>query len=159
MGCWTGTLRFLNVLFTCGLAWQRAVPKVQPRSANWLLSGGVYVGRRCGRKWKTVSAQPSHSHFPYTRHPTLLSQIPLFTLLQDFVCVCVLLLSQCLPCWAVRFLPFSRGQTFPVCKHWRTRDTAVSWLKTLTHTHTHTNILPFFCLYAVSFCFTPQFCT
>lgn len=48
------------------------------------------------------------------------------------VCGCVRVyvrrgpLSQCLPCGAAGFLPFCLGQTFPVCKHWRARDTTAS---------------------------------
>lgn len=37
-------------------------------------SAGVCVGRQHIGKWRTVSAQPSHSHFPNTRYPTLLTK-------------------------------------------------------------------------------------
>lgn len=101
------------------------------------LSAGVCIGSQRGGKLRTVSAQPSHSHFPNTRYTALLSSDSSFcTGASVCVCVCVSKYlhlcvcsqgySQCLPCGAARFLPFWLGQTFPVCKHWRTRDTAVS---------------------------------
>lgn len=94
--CWTGTMRFWNAVCARGRVWQRGVSKVQPWSPDWLQSGGVYVGSRCGRKWRTVGAQPRHSHFPHTRHPQLaLYKVPLFTLLQVCVCVNDYCLSVC----------------------------------------------------------------
>lgn len=91
-------------------------------------------GQRWG-KWGTVGARPCHSHFPKYQTPRLTHKdwnshrIPLFLTVASVPCLCVCLcvdpavfasrggkISSLLP-----------GQTFPVCKHWRARDIAVSW--------------------------------
>lgn len=88
------------------------------------LSAGVCVGSPRGGKWRTVSAQPSHSHFPNTRYPTSLTKtgapvrflflhcckqrVFLYISLYLRVCVCV-----CFPVFATAsFLPICLDKQF-----------------------------------------------
>lgn len=89
MWCWTGTMRFLNVLFACGRAWRGASWKVQPRSEARLLSGGAYVGRGvAGREEQLVPSPATATSLIPDTHIFLLSDSSFYAV-AGFVCECV----------------------------------------------------------------------